>query len=172
MNYTIKQGNHYASEMNLRPPHFNLKSLSFSVTMEENCLYNLGNENNKDINKVYGVTWGLDPLNNSFLIGWNCFKQNGLTQFFHYSNNHFLRNPAPSEPHDKTLLFEAPVKTTQRFSLFIDRPNNKVHVGSENVIVSVPYNFNNVPIWGYYNRPYFGGNQVAQHDMNLEIIHI
>lgn len=167
--YTIKQGNHYASGLNLKL-HSGLEKLSFSITPEENCLYNLGNENNMDINKFFGVTWGLDPDNNSFRIGWNCYKQNGLIQYHYYIHNHGIRIPGPTDPYDKTLLFEGKPGIEEYFEIHFYKPYDVIEILFDNkAVMRVPFNFQNVPNWGRYSFPYFGGDQTAPHDMSCRI---
>lgn len=172
--YTIKQGNHYASGINVKL-HSGLGKLSFSITPDENCLYDLKNNNNYDINKFYGITWGLDPGNNSFRIGWNCHKQNGLIQWFYYIHNHGIRTPAPGDPYDKTLLFEAPAGIEQKFDILFDKSTNRIIIDTpitplrQDIYSNSYFNFQNVPTWGRYNYPYFGGDQTAPHYMTTII---
>jgi len=171
--YTIKEGNFYASGINFKT-HFGLESLSFIVTPDANCVYNLGNANNQDINKFFGVTWGWDPDNNSFRSGWNCYKQNGLLQYHYYAHNHGVRDPGPNEDPGKALLFEAPPGEPHRFDLLFNRKKNQVLVISDTETTNaklraVPFDFSGVPIFGRYNFPYAGGDQPAQHDMTMRI---
>ena len=168
--YTIKQGNHYASGINFKL-HSGLEKLSFSITPDENCLYDLGNNNNMDINKVFGVTWGLDPDNNSFRIGWNCYKQNGLIQYHYYIHNHGVRIPGPTDPYDKTLLFESPAEVEQKFEISFYKNTNLIQIYSHwnNQFKTTNFNFGGVSCCGRYNFPFFGGDQTAPHDMSCRI---
>ena len=172
--FRIEEGNHYASGLNFKP-FWSLTRISFSTILYENCMYDLGNLNNMDINKIYGVTFGLDQDNNSFRIGWNCYKQNGLLQYHYYAHNQGVRNPAPNDPYDKALLFEAPSSEQHRFDIILNRKDNEIAVMSDldtelAKTKRVPFNFSGVPTWGRYNFPYFGGDEVAQHNMDIIII--
>jgi hypothetical protein len=171
--YTIEQGNHSASGLNFKI-HSGLQSLSFSAILNENCLYDLGNNNNMDINKIYGITWGFQPEKNSFRIGWNCYKQNGLIQYFYYIHNNFTRNPVPSDPYDKTMLFEAlpGLAYEHRFNISFEKTLNRIGIyinEDSSLIQYIPFNFSGVPTYGVYNHPYFGGDETAPHNMTLII---
>lgn len=166
--YTIKQGNHSASGINFNA-HFGIERLSFSITPDANCLYDLGNNNNYDINKFFGLTWGLDPLKNSFRIGWNCAKQNGMIQYYYYIHNNGKRNPGPTDDPFKTLIYESLPGIEKRFLVTFHREQILVGVVDE-TLDSIPFNFQGVPNWGVYNHLYFGGNQTAPHDMTVRII--
>lgn len=168
--YQIDKGNHSANGVNFQT-HSNKTGFDFYITLDANCYYDLSNDNNYDINKIFGYTWGFDPGNNSFRIGWNCYKKNGLIQIFYYTHNFKVRNPAPTDNYDKTLLFEAPTGTRMHFwGDFLRWPGAiRIYSSEYSGYVDVPFNFVNVPLWGVYNNPYFGGDEVAPHTMNFTI---
>lgn len=162
--YTIKQGAHYANGLNFKL-HSNLHQLNFKAKLSSNCLYHLGNTDDFDINKVYGVTWGLTNDDNSFRIGWNCESNNGLIQYFAYMHIDGTM--------DEEFLFEESPEVVINFHVEFDRDNDKILVyrldlGSLEAY-AINYPFENVSAMGYYNFPYFGGNKVAPHLMNIGI---
>ena len=41
------------------------------------CKYHFGNYNDYDVNKLWGITFGVNPLKNSIRFGWNCEDNDG-----------------------------------------------------------------------------------------------
>ena len=160
--YTIKQGNHYANGLNFKL-HSNLHQLNFKARLSWNCLYQLGDTDDFDINKVYGVTWGLTNDNNSFRIGWNCEANNDMIQYFAYMHVEGVM--------DSEYLFSERPDTIVNLHVEFDRDNDSIIIYRLDLmsVYSVNYPFENVSSMGYYNFPYFGGNKVAPHLMNIGI---
>ncbi len=160
--YTIKQGAHYANGLNFKL-HSNLHQLNFKAKLASNCIYQFGDSDDFDINKVYGVTWGLTNNDNSFRIGWNCEGNNGTIQYFAYMHVDGVMD-------DEYLFSELP-DTTINFHVEFDRDNDTILIYRLDLmqVYAVNYPFENVSSMGYYNFPYFGGNKVAPHTMNIGI---
>ena len=68
--YTIKQGSHFSSPRQFAS-HTNVSAMERTVTFDSSCIYFLGNEDDSDINKLFGWGVGLTSAN-SIRIGWNC----------------------------------------------------------------------------------------------------
>lgn len=158
--YTIEEGSHSSGV------HFKLHSgknqLKFYAKFSADCLYDLGNSNNHDINKLYGLTWGLFNDKNSFRIGWNCSAQNGKIQLYAYIHRNGVRSWESIGEVDVEQEFEVYVE--------FDRTGNIILVSnSEGYVGFINYNFNGVVKYGYYNWPYFGGDEVAPHTMNIQL---
>ena len=171
--YTIEQGNQYANGINFKP-NFWLKEFIVEITPDENCLYDIGSKENQDINKFYGVKWG---TNNDFRIGWNCFKQNGMIQYYHYSHNHGVRNPDPNDPPLKTFLIDGALKQKKVFKVKFNRSQNRIEIWTPSfsafsgwtLMENVNFNFDGVSQFGLYSFFYFGGNIVSPHLMSATI---
>jgi hypothetical protein len=168
--YVIKKGNHSSSGIHIKS-HKYRTGFAFSAKLHANCLYDLNSNDNYNINKLYGLCWGLDPLNNSFRIGWNCQRQNGMIQYFYYIHNHKIRNPAPTDNYDKTFLFELPPEIKVTFNIEFLRGQDliKIYVSGYPVPFYAPFDFNNVPLTGWWLYFYFGGNNKAPHTMSATI---
>jgi hypothetical protein len=68
--FVIKKGSHYPSP-NPYSWHGGLTQMERSVVFDSSCVYNLGNVDDSDINKLLG--WGVGwTSSNSLRIGWNC----------------------------------------------------------------------------------------------------
>lgn len=160
--YTINQGNHYCNGLNFKL-HNNLHQLNFKARLSSNCLYHFGDVDDFDINKVYGVTWGLANDNNSFRIGWNCQGNNGMIEYFAYMHIDGVM--------DEEFLFSERPDTLINFHIEFDRPNDSIIIYRLDLMSVYPINypFEGVSKTGYYNFPYFGGNKVAPHLMNIGI---
>jgi DUF971 family protein len=160
--YTIKQGNHYANGLNFKL-HSNLHQLNFKAKLSSNCLYQFDDADNFDINKLYGVTWGLTNDNNSFRIGWNCQNNNGMIQYFAYMH----KNGSMSWQY----LFQELPNVEINFHIEFLKDVNYINIYRLDAMESygIWYQFSDVSNTGYYNFPYFGGNKVAPHDMTIGI---
>ena len=166
--YTIKQGNHYANGLNFKL-HNNLHQLNFKAKLSSNCLYQFPDitgehdADNFDINKVHGVTWGLFNDNDSFRTGWNCGANNGLHQWYAYIHERGIMK--------YQFLFEEEPNVEVNFNNWFLRSNNLIGIErlDKSGSYEVPFNFEGVSEMGYYNFPYFGGNKVAPHLMNIGI---
>lgn len=161
--YTIEAGNHYANGINVKP-WIGKTQYKFKALFDESCLYDLGNYNNKDINKLAGLTFSWWNDDNSVRIGWNCSLQNGKVQLFGYFHKGGVIDYLP--------LGQADVNTFVEFYIDIDRPAGTIWITSSNIGFAYPtsFNFSGVPKYGYYNYPYFGGDETAPHDMQITII--
>jgi hypothetical protein len=162
--YVIKKGNHYANGLNLKF-WYGKNQLRFKGVFDASCLYNLNSSDNYDINKLYGLTFGLFNDNYSIRIGWNCGQQNGKIQLYAYFHTSGNIEPSP--------VYLGEVEVNRDFSIVIDLTRGiegnifiKLNLFKE---IKINYNFTSVPNYGYYNHPYFGGNKKAPHDMYITI---
>ena len=160
--YTIKQGNHYANGLNFKL-HSNLHQLNFKAKLSSNCLYQFGDVDDQDINKVYGVTWGLTNDDNSFRIGWNCQFNDDQIQYHAYMH----QNGAMVYKY----LFQELPEVVLNFHIDFLKDTDTINIYRLDTMesFSVSFPFTGVPNTGYYNFPYFGGNKVAPHLMNIGI---
>ena len=160
--YTIEQGNHSANGLNFKI-HNNLHQLNFKAILHSNCLYHLGNVDDMDVNKLYGVTWSLFNDKNSFRIGWNCQNNDGKISYFAYMHK--------DGQFSSVWLFDEFPEIEMNFHIEFDRIGNFIRIYRLDIPTnySISYNFAGVGKIGYYNWPYFGGNQVAPQTMNIGI---
>lgn len=160
--YTINQGAHYSNGPKFKL-HSNLHQLNFKAQLHSDCLFQLGNEDDFDINKVYGITWGLTNDNNSFRIGWNCQNNNGLIQYFSYAH---IGGEVVIQ-----YLFEEVPEVIINFHIDLLRSENLIRIYrlDNDTQYEQPYPFDGISATGYYNYPYFGGNQFAPHKMTFGI---
>jgi hypothetical protein len=156
--YLIKAGNHEASGINIAG--FSSGSLSFSAKFDNSAEYYLGNVNQYDINKLHGFSDCFTPHHrNSARFGW-VWNDKSLKLEIHayvYANGtrfmKFVDNVSLNSIHSYQIIVNG---NTYDF-LF----NGKK--------VSLPRGCRSINAHGYKMNPYFGGNEVAPHDITIEV---
>lgn len=155
--YTIPKGEHYS--MHLPKPYLGLKkSFNLKVLFDDSCRYDLGDINQLDINKLWGVSFGFHQ-DNSIRIGWKYNLSIGQIELFSYIYQAGTRLTSFISSIPMNLIADI------EFSLYDDRYS---------IVVNNEYEFNrpfHFPKWQlkYYLFPYFGGNKVAPHDINIKL---
>jgi len=166
--YTVKKGFHYSAH--IPHLHWEVSRLVFDFIFDESCIYNLGSVDQFDWNKVYGVGFGFSHHKDSYRIGSRWDNLSGKMQLAHYSYNHSVRS----------YVDMCAVELNQQCQSYItfDRDANcisnviSVFNNAEPTVIynnSVPFDFKNVPTWGFMLYPYFGGNEAAVSDYTVKI---
>jgi hypothetical protein len=164
MIYTIKQNKHYCNWIQRFPAIINTKKIfRFETEFNENCIYQLPNNDpdNLDINKLYGYSFGLDHHIDSIRIGWNCEKNNGMISLFAYYYNKGVRCILP--------LLDIPPHKTFKTTIINNPQLGKFQLIVNNNLFDFKYDYNELTRYGLLLHPYFGGNEVAPHKMNIYI---
>ena len=165
--YIIKKGKHKASGF-----HFGLtfkKSIKFQAKFHESCLYNLGNNDNYDINKLYGFSTTIFHHKQSARIGWRCIDGENI-EILTYSYNDSNRDLTDSEilgdvkPNE---LFQCEITDNEDHYLykFYKIKNDKFEIVSSAIDKKQKDWF----LFHYILYFYFGGNNTAPHDMKAWI---
>jgi hypothetical protein len=134
--------------------------IAFRAKFSNDCLYDLKNVNNYDINKLFGFSTTLWHHNQSARVGWRRHDDTSIEVLTYSYNNH--------KRIDETLL--GIVKPDQEFTCTIeDTESHYVYTyndGDKFNKVSDPKLSDKV--WfKYLLFPYFGGDQKAPHDMTI-----
>ncbi len=165
--FLIKKGNHYA--FHFPKFHFGKKN-EFEVRFIFNtgCKYDLGGDDNYDINKLWGVSFGLHHKN-SFRIGWNSagvdtniisphvMGDKSIALFCYIYNNGVRTYEQIGVINEENL---------GKWKVKFDFDNNRIALSngfSDAAPKYFPFKFPKFK-WGYYLFPYFGGNQEAPND--------
>lgn len=87
--YTIKKGHHYCQCFWLKfftGWHWNKKSWKISFKFDQNCWWSpIRNDDDYDINKLYGIGFGLNHHKNSCRLGWIPeFDEKNIFRLFAY----------------------------------------------------------------------------------------
>ncbi|TDH19730.1 hypothetical protein EXU57_22785 [Segetibacter sp. 3557_3] len=153
--YTIFAGQHYCTPNLLK--FVTLSEMRFSAVFDVSAVYNLDNFNQYDINKLYGFSEGFDHHRNSARIGWRW--SDGQLRLFAYAYNN---------------------------GIVASREITTVAIGAENIcsikLAGNTYVFtvNGISVVleraassstasGYQLYPYFGGDEVAPHNISISI---
>jgi hypothetical protein len=158
--YTIKQGEHYSKhDFKL---YLGKKDFEIIVKFTESCRYNLGDVDQLDINKLWGVSFG-NHEKNSIRIGWayNLFTDK-IDLFYYTYENGIRKYEKISECFiGEIVTLELELNFNGGFWIRgtgITWESGQFH----------PYKYPFLKI-GYWLYPYFGGNEVATHDIEIEL---
>lgn len=163
--FKIKEGNHsFGLHIFGHPIHFKPffgKKLVFCAEFSPNCLYDFPGEDpdQQDINKLFGFSRGKHHKN-SARIGWNC--KDGKIQLFSYCyiNSKCIKSESllSIDPNEKVCCTIKDAGTNWYIKIQTALITKKVNVPKlESTSI------------GVILFPYFGGNEVAPHDMNITI---
>jgi hypothetical protein len=154
--YSIAKGAHFSNRSSITA--FTGTELSFDVQFDSTCIYLSTNPSNQyDINKLYGFTEGANNHVNSARIGWSW--NDGALRLYAYAYANGIR------------------RTTEITSIAIGRPvHARIGITDQEYIfsvagktVSLPRAVSNKEIAGYWQYPYFGGDEVAPHTIYVHI---
>lgn len=176
--YKISKGNHYADGLNFQPV-FGKSKAEYLVTFRQSCLYDLGNSNQGDINKLCG--WGhLDHRANSVRFGWRCVGDMiELCGYLHVGSSWFGKQPHqvylfdpklliyPERKYQLVINMKEVSEHTEYFMGVID-PNTSLYLGK--ITIKRPKLSWFQKAIGTKNYFYFGGDETAPHDIYAEII--
>lgn len=156
--YVIKKGNHY-SDIILPIFMFIKKECSITKTFNfsNSCLYHHGDADDYDINKLWGITFGINPLINSIRFGWNCENNDGNIELFVFRHTHGIMS------YDKICTIKP--ETEYKYTIKILNGKARLFIdGGEEGCFTKEYdvNFSHFIV---INKPYFGGNKCAPRDM-------
>lgn len=151
----IPAGKH--APFRLPDPLWRIKPLRYQVTFTESCKYRLSAENQEDVNKIFGI--GFYPYHrmNSVRFGWNYLEKDFIRiwSYWYLDSVRYCR-----------YMGDVVIGKTYTYTI-IPRPySHNLHVLGRGLSATVP-----VPSrpLGYVLGPYFGGNSVAPHDMEIII---
>lgn len=162
--FKIKAGDHYAGF------HFGITRsnvIKFSCTFDANCLYKLENDEDndqEDINKLYGFSTSWNHHIQSARFGWRCVDGENI-QLLTYTYRNGVRTIGSED-----LL--GTVKPGETFYGSIeDTETHYVYhctTSAGNVVIKEPKDADKV--WfKYYLGFYFGGDRVAPHEMTIKL---
>lgn len=155
--YVIPKGEHYANGNNYKP--VDLTEMRFTVRFDSSCIYQaIIPENQLDINKLYGFSDN-GALHQAYSARFGWRWSGGALRLFAYTYNNSVRDskeigvvPIGKELHCAIQI----VKNTYVFSL-------------DEQSVSMPRQSTTPTAKGYQLYPYFGGDEVAPHEVRIWI---
>ena len=155
--YTIKKGNHYCEGNSFK--QIELSEMKFVVKFDSSAIYQtVSPENQYDINKLYGFS---DNNTNhhqfSARFGWR-WSSNALRLFAYVYNNGAVTS--------KELTTVA-IGSETNCSIKITSTNYIFSVND--MVYQLPRTATTATAKGYQLYPYFGGDEMAPHEINIWI---
>lgn len=164
MRYIIKEGKH-SSGIHIRPC-INTHNMERTVIFNSSASYMFGDENDFDINKLFGFSRGMHK-DNSARFGWRYNQEKKAIDIFAYVyRDGKLIMEWDQDIHICTVKFNQRIE--MRLSLYHGGYIFQVNDGSVKYS-KIVYRGSILPLWGYYLYPYFGGNKTAPHDITIDI---
>lgn len=151
--YTIKKGKHF-SGLRLRPVLG--KKLSYKIIFTHSCLYQFNDQDQYDVNKLFGISDDFSHSQNSARFGWRC-KGNQI-EIMVYVKSSGQRNTFSIGLVDPDVSHD--------YSISIEDDVYKFKFNSEEFSVPRTSQYNFIR---YHLFPYFGGNKPAPHDMEIKM---
>tara|TARA_R110000751_G_scaffold298951_2_gene409205 strand:- start:522 stop:1031 length:510 start_codon:yes stop_codon:yes gene_type:complete len=163
--FKIPQRKHY-SGLHVCP-HIGSNIAQKYVTFDKSSIYQFRTEDQYDINKLFGLSYGLHHTN-SARFGWRSLgKFSTKIEILAYCYVDGKR----VESDDDLLVTLVNINEEYRYQLITDYDNyGFVVYNNKNEIVGskfIPHN--KLPLWGYKLYPYFGGNNPAPHDITIKM---
>jgi hypothetical protein len=155
--YTIRQGQHYADENGYKAVEYD--ELKFLVRFDSSCVYQtIDPGNQEDINKLYGFSDN-NATHQQFSarFGWNWAR--GALRLYGYNYNSGNR-----ESQEITSI-----QIGTEYSCSIKIAGDKYIFSVNTIVVEMPRQSQTTKAIGYRLYPYFGGDEVAPHDINIWI---
>lgn len=167
--YKIKSGNHNSEGINFGI-HFSNSTVYKNVTFSESCKYNLGNVNQFDINKLYGFSIGLFKPNsfNSARFGWRWNIDKQKIELFAYIYVNGIRVGQGCVDEDKIFLSDVNINQNVYTQISVIDNQYKFSVVENNNTVHKYFQRSGNGA-GYNQYPYFGGDEVAPHDIIIQL---
>ncbi len=162
--YIIKAGQHDAGyNFGIHMPN---KTVSKVAILNSTCTYNHGDNDQLDINKLYGFSEGANHQYNSVRFGWrwSIVKQKFEILAYVYNNGQVIRE-------EQADTFLGDVEVGQRFYTEVGVSGNYYRLKTIiNYKATEKYISRTGSGLGYNLFPYFGGDKVAPHDVIVELI--
>ncbi len=155
--YTIKQGQHFSGQNKYKPVAAD--ELKFSVLFDSSAIYKtILPENQYDINKLYGFSDNnIDHRQFSARLGWR-WNANAL-ELFAYVYNQGIVSYKELTTIELSVETMCSIKVSPDYYLFT----------VNNYTDSLPRLSKTPLATGYQLYPYFGGDEVSPHDLNIWI---
>lgn len=155
--YNILKGAHYCNESTIKL--FTGDHINFKVKFSSAAVYTTKeDENQGDVNKLYGFSEGIDNHLNSARIGWN-WQSNAL-RLYAYAYANGIRNCKEISTIAIGEAISCSIGITANKYLFTVREKK----------VELPRALNTAAVAGYWQYPYFGGDEVAPHNICIDIM--
>jgi hypothetical protein len=156
--YTIKPGKHYAQGLNASL--FVNDQLNLEVFFDESAEYYLGNSNQYDINKLFGFSdCKSHHHKNSARFGWRWNDQSKNLEILAYVYSHGKRS--------SQFIDIVPLNKRIQYSIKVVQNQYEFNLNNKKIIM--PRGCSHKNALGYMLYPFFGGDEVAPHEIKIEL---
>ena len=154
--YLIRTGQHYSDTRPLK--YVTVTEMKFFAKFDQSAIYQaVIPENQYDINKLWGFSEGFNNQYNSARMGWG--YSNGAIRLYGYVYSKGVR-------YSKEITTVLP---GQENSCSIKISGNTYIISANGVSVTLPRGTTATKASGFQQYPYFGGNEVAPHNISIFI---
>lgn len=162
--YTVREGQHAFTP----PVSLNIgrgwKRIGWKCRLTESCVYDFGNADQADWNKLAGVSFHLSTNHkNSIMFGWRwnpALQVFDLNSYAHIAGETFMGGPAVSVAPDTPFFVWMEIDYAAAYVRLT------FNVGDFTRVEFV--NFPDIPRWNREIGAWFGGNREAPHQMTIE----
>lgn len=156
--YIIKKGNHYADQSSLQL--LNKPAIVARITFDSSAIYtSVDPVNQADVNKLIGFSdCGTDHQQNSARLGWSWNGNELILYAYAYVNSQRIIK----------TLGAVPLKQTINCS--VNAASNYYYFKAFNYTDSIPRHCLGYTGVSYKLYPYFGGDEVAPHEVHIAIL--
>ena len=154
--YLIRTGQHYSDTRPLK--YVTVTEMKFFAKFDQSAIYQaVIPENQYDINKLWGFSEGFNNQYNSARMGWG--YSNGAIRLYGYVYSKGVR-------YSKEITTVLP---GQENSCSIKISGSTYIISANGVSVTLPRGTTATKASGFQQYPYFGGNEVAPHNISIFI---
>jgi len=156
---TLKKGSHYCNGWSLGSVHTGITSQKFIVSFSDSCKIRPAQSDCvNDWNKLFGFSYGYHH-SNSLRLAWRALPS-GMIKIASYVYEGGMVK--------YTGFATVPVMTAVEMGITYDVDNKLVyfHCGEQMITET----FSKSPAWGYYLKPYYGGNCTAPATMQITLL--
>lgn len=151
--YTIKQGSHYTYHSHKIVGN----NLKFDVLFESSCAYDLGNINQKDINKLFGFN-ACNSLHHEFSARFGWVYNGEQIEIYAYVYDFGVRD----------FIQIAVVNLNEWNTFELTNTGTAYAFKVNHILFLYEKDSNCVTKYNYMLYPYFGGDEVAPHDITIQ----
>ena len=176
--YIISKGDHYSNPMSIQP-YITRSAMKFKVMFDESAKYdfveaNKGNnpsvaqiakykEDQWDVNKLYGITdcgsW--TATKNSARMGWAWNTSTNKLDIYAFTHK--------DGKFDFKIIDTAELNQVHDMEIGLSADHSKYEYKFKGKTVSMDRGCSDSDMSGYRLKPYFGGDQVAPHEVLIKI---
>lgn len=154
--YLIRKGQHYSDKRPLKS--VSTAEMKFFAKFDQSAIYQTTIPGNQlDINKLWGFSEGFDNQYNSARMGWG--YSYGAIRLYGYVYSKGVR-------YSKEIITVVP---GQEISCSIKISGSTYIISANGVSVTLPRGTTTTKASGFQQYPYFGGDEVAPHDISIFI---